>query len=261
MIVVKLQGGLGNQLFQWSIGKNISCKYNVPLYLDTNFYKLNLPGTTKRDFSLNKFPNLNYELIESARNNGRQFLRVSEPQQFTNINYNPSYNLYLDGYFQSEKYFLESSDVIKSQLSPDDTKLSKINSIIDKNRNNISLHIRRTDYLTSNGFHPVQSIDYYKESIELIGDYDFIYVFSDDVEWCKNNLSFKNMIFVDGNDDIEDIWIMSMCKNNIIANSSFSWWGAWLNNNPNKKIIAPKNWFGNGKSIDMDLIPNSWIKI
>ena len=128
--------------------------------------------------------------------------------------------------------------------------------------NNISIHIRRTDYVTSNGYHPVQSIEYYKQAIEIIGDYDNIFVFSDDINWCKENLKFDNMIFVDGNDDVEDMWLMSICNHNVIANSSFSWWGAWLNNNPDKKVIAPNNWFGSQTNLNTnDLIPNTWIKI
>jgi hypothetical protein len=85
-------------------------------------------------------------------------------------------------------------------------------------------------------------------------------VFSDDINWCKQNLSFPKMQFVEGQDNIEDLWFMSLCSNNIIANSSFSWWGAWLNNNPEKKVIAPKNWFGQYANINSsDIVPETWI--
>ena len=262
MIVVKLQGGLGNQLFQWAIGKNISCKYNVPLYLDTGFYKSNIPSVTKREFSLNKFPLLKYELTDNMVDDGNQFLIFSEQPFFTNINYNPSYNYYLDGYFQSEKYFIESSNFIIDELSPTIDNLNKLRDKYPIYKNNISIHIRRTDYITSNGFHPVQSIEYYKSAIEIISDYDNIFVFSDDINWCRENLKFDNMIFIHGNDDVEDIWLMSLCNHNVIANSSFSWWGAWLNKNKNKKVIAPSNWFGPDVNKNIDyLIPDSWIKL
>jgi hypothetical protein len=126
----------------------------------------------------------------------------------------------------------------------------------------VSLHVRRTDYVTSNGYHPVQSIEYYKNAIDIIGDYDYIFVFSDDIQWCKDNLKFKNMVFMEGFSDIEDLHIMSLCQNNIIANSSFSWWGAWLNIHPEKKIIAPTNWFGEQANLNTsDMIPSDWIKI
>lgn len=259
MIVAKLQGGLGNQIFQWAFGRNLAKANNVPLYLDTNFYNLNLPGITKRSFSLSKLPNLKFEIFENVKDNGKSFIRFNEPPFFTQLNYDSSFNYYLDGYFQCEKYFIESEDLIRNELAPSEEILKNLMAIEGIEGNNISLHVRRTDYITSNGFHPVQSIDYYQNAIDIIGDYDNVFIFSDDIDWCKKNLNFKNMIFVEGNDDIIDIWIMSLCKNNIIANSSFSWWGAWLNKNKNKKVIAPKLWFGSQN--EHNIIPDSWIVI
>lgn len=262
MIITKLQGGLGNQMFQWAFGKHLSNKYNVSFYIDVNFYKQDIMGVTKRTYSLSKFPNLKSKFIESVVNNGKVFSRFNEPSKFTNLEYNESNNYYLDGYFQSEKYFLESSDLIRKELSPSDEILKKLNLTPFIDTNVVSLHVRRTDYVTSNGYHPVQSIEYYKKALDIIGEYDYIFVFSDDIQWCKDNLKFTNMIFMEGFDDVEDIWLMSMCKNNIIANSSFSWWGAWLNSNPNKKVIAPNNWFGSQTNLNTDdIVPNNWIKI
>jgi hypothetical protein len=262
MIITKLQGGLGNQIFQWAFGRHLSNKYNVPFYIDTNFYKQDIMEVTKRSYSLDKFPNLKCNFIEIAVNNGKQLLRFNEPSKFTNLEYNESNNYYLDGYFQSEKYFLESSDLIRNELSPSDEVLKKLNLTPFIDTNVVSLHVRRTDYLTSNGYHPVQSIEYYKKALDIIGEYDHIFVFSDDIQWCKDNLTFNNILFMEGFDDVEDLWLMSMCKNNIIANSSFSWWGAWLNVNPDKKVIAPKKWFGLQTNLnDDDIIPTNWIKI
>lgn len=261
MIISKLQGGLGNQIFQWAFGRSISNINNVPFYLDTNFYKSDLPGVTKRSFSLNKFPKLKFSLFENAKNNGKKFMRFGEPQSFMSLDYNREYNYYLDGYFQNQKYFLDSFDLIREELSPTEDILQKLLDIDGIRSDSVSIHIRRTDYLTSGGFHPVQSIDYYKNAIDLIGDYDNIFIFSDDINWCKKNLRFKNMKFVEGNDEVIDIWIMSKCKNNVIANSSFSWWGAWLNTNENKKIIAPKIWFGQQVSENNNIIPQDWIVI
>ena len=124
------------------------------------------------------------------------------------------------------------------------------------------MHIRRTDYTTSNGYHPVQTVEYYKKALEIIGEYDKLFIFSDDIEWCRNNLKFDNMIFIEGNTDIEDLYLISLCKHNIIANSSFSWWGAWLNKNPNKKVIAPSKWFGDMANLnESDIVPEGWIRI
>ena len=259
MIISKIQGGLGNQLFQWAYGKSISIKYNTPLYLDILSYQ-NQFGT-KREFSLNKFTNLNY-VIKPNESDKVRIQNISDDFKFSEIKVENDSHYYLDGYWQSEKYFKESEQLIRNELKPSDIMLSKLNKtpLIDKN--NISLHIRRTDYVSSNGYHPVQSIKYYEDALSIIGEYDNIFIFSDDIKWCKDNLNFTNMIFMEGFSDIEDLYLMSMCKNNIIANSSFSWWGAWLNTNPNKKVISPINWFGDKTNINTsDIIPNDWINI
>jgi hypothetical protein len=231
MIIVKLQGGLGNQIFQWAYGRFLSEKYNTPLYLDLIFFQNNI-SDTKRLFSLNKFSKIKFQILPKDRNisnlsNEPEKIKLQQLGDnfiFNELYYEDDTHYYLDGYWQSEKYFKEIKDVIKSELSSNfDFSNSLALPIKD---NNISIHIRRTDYITSNGYHPVQSIQYYKDALKLIGDYDNIFVFSDDIEWCKQNLEFEKMIFIEGFDDVEDLWIMSMCKNNIIANSSFSWWGA-----------------------------------
>lgn len=263
MIITKLQGGLANQLFQWAYGKHISNKYNLKLYVDLEFYNQNIPGNTKRLYSLSKFPNINTEVFDRYNlTTNKSFLQLSDNFIFSYFNFNTDYNYYLNGYWQSEKYFLESSELIRKELSPSDYILKKLKQTPLIETNTVSIHIRRTDYVTSNGFHPVQSIEYYKNALNIIGDYDYIFVFSDDIQWCKENLTFDNMIFIEGFDDVEDLWLMSLCKNNIIANSSFSWWGAWLNNNPNKKVVAPINWFGDNANLSSDcIIPNNWIKL
>jgi hypothetical protein len=266
MIITKLQGGLANQIFQWAYGRYLSEKYNTPLYLDTTSY-LNQFGITKREFSLNKFPNLQYQILPSDISNlseepkKSRIQTISDNFNFNELNYEEDSHYYLNGYWQSEKYFKEIEDIIRRELQPSNESLEKFSKLpIDKN--NVSIHIRRTDYVTSNGYHPVQPIEYYQKGLETVSDYDNIFVFSDDIQWCKDNLTFNNMIFIEGFDDVEDIWLMSMCKNNIIANSSFSWWGAWLNSNPNKKVIAPNNWFGNQTNLNTsDIIPDNWIKI
>ena len=145
-------------------------------------------------------------------------------------------------------------------MQPTTKTLEKLKKKI--NGKSISLHVRRTDYVTSNGFHPVQTVEYYNKAIETIGSYDQILVFSDDINWCKENLNYDNVLFVENQDNLEDMWLMSLCDHNIIANSSFSWWGAWLNQNKDKIVIAPKNWFGSQSNLnDLDIIPNNWVKI
>lgn len=269
MIITRLQGGLANQIFQWAYGKYLSEKYNTPLYLDINSYNFQAVGDTIRNFALSKFPNLKYRIIPS--NNINDFLVEKEKTklkvikdkfEFDLFEYEDYTNYYLDGFWQSDIFFKDIENIIKKELNPSDETKEKLNKIPFIDKNNISLHIRRTDYATSKGYHPVQDIDYYMESIEKIGKYDYLFIFSDDIKWCKDNFKFNNMIFIEGFDDVEDIWIMSMCKNNIIANSSFSWWGAWLNENPNKKVVAPKKWFGEIANLrDDKIVPDNWIRI
>jgi hypothetical protein len=256
MIVSKIQGGLGNQIFQWAYGKSLSKKYNTDLFLDLNFYK-NQSGNTFREFELDKFPNLNYE---TKKKENKKFTEIVDDFCYKELNYNENLNYYLNGFWQSEKYFSEFSDVIQSELQPDVLTRKKLLSIVSDN--SASLHIRRTDYVTSNGFHPVQNIEYYNKALDIIGNYDQLLIFSDDINWCKENLNYKKMIFIENMSSVENVWLMSLCKNNIIANSSFSWWGAWLNQNKNKTVVIPKNWFGNNVDLNTsDIYPNNWIKI
>lgn len=261
MIVSKVQGGLGNQLFQWAIVKNLSLDHNIQFFLDIRSLSLGpQSGVTKRNFSLSKFPNLDYKTIDDINfSNFKIFIDNFKYQSFQ-IDVNE--NLYFNGYWQTQKYFEKNKNQILECLSPDIETQNKLNTVIPKTNNSISLHVRRTDYLTSNGFHFVQPVQYYQSAIEEIGTYDKIYVFSDDIHWCKNNLHFDNIIFMENRDELEDLWLMSYCKNNIIANSSFSWWGAWLNTDKDKKVITPKKWYGDWVNIDMnEIIPGNWIKI
>jgi hypothetical protein len=259
MIITKIQGGLGNQMFQYAYGKNLSSKYNTELRLDKRFY--DYQGMPKREFGLNKFPNIFTNTDMNFSLTGQTY-KIDDDFKYKDLTNPLNDNYYLDGYWQSEKYFKESIDLIREDFQPSKEIISKLIKTPLIDTNTISLHVRRTDYVTSNGYHPVQSIDYYNNAIDLIGDYDNIFIFSDDLNWCKDNLKFNNMIFISDFTDIEDLHLMSLCRHNIIANSSFSWWGAWLNDNKDKKVIAPSNWFGSMANLSTDdIIPDSWIKI
>tara|TARA_R100001163_G_C5049414_1_gene186340 strand:- start:179 stop:937 length:759 start_codon:yes stop_codon:yes gene_type:complete len=251
-------GGLGNQMFQYAYAKNLSILNKDKFYLDTSFYNHQV-GVTPRVFSLNSFPKLIINL---------EIPTQGVPKIIIDNFIYDSQNIFkgdcfLDGYWQSEKYFKESKNTIIDDFSPDTKNQKKLLEKYPQVTNNsISLHIRRTDYLTSNGYHPVQTLDYYNKAIDILGNYENIFIFSDDISWCKENLSFNNMLFVEGNTDVEDLWLMSLCEKNIIVNSSFSWWGAYLNKNRNKKVIAPSRWFGDGVNLNtQDILPEEWIKI
>jgi hypothetical protein len=173
--------------------------------------------------------------------------------------------LCLIGYFQSEKYFIDYKNEIINlfYISSDNIKtienFFKFLGCLDKPIT--SVHVRRGDYLNNPDFHIPCSVEYYKQAMEEIGDSYFIFV-SDDMDWVRENFKSPNVIYSDLNDEILDFTLMTHCDNNIIANSSFSWWGAYLNKNKNKKVIAPKKWFGpNGPKDTQDIIPNDWILI
>jgi len=260
MIISKIQGGLGNQIFQYAYAKHLAYKYNTEIRFDIRFYDLD-QGEVVREFLLNKFPNTFINTDINISFTGPVY-RISDDFNYREFINEVGCNYYLDGYWQSEKFFKESEDLIREDLKPSEEILEKIKKTPFLDTNTISLHVRRGDYLNSNGYHPVQSVEYYQNSIEKIGKYDYIFVFSDDIQWCKDNLNFNNMVFIEGLSNLEDLHLMSMCKNNIIANSTFSWWGAWLNSNPNKIVIAPKKWFGDRCDLnESDIIPSNWIRL
>lgn len=252
MIVVRLMGGLGNQLFQWAYGKHLSLTGNRNLYMDLSFLNSYIPGVTKRSYSLNKFPNFSEKLTDEIVGNSRPFDVVADVTDLDALN--PEKNYILIDHFQKERFFKGSEAVIRHTLSPPADLAERFGITT----NSVSMHIRRTDYVTSNGFHPVQDLEYYTQALCELEAYDKLFVFSDDPSWCRENLPFENMTVVTGNDEVVDLWLMSLCRDNIIANSSFSWWGAWLNSNTGKKVVYPKKWYGGHEA---DIACSEWIAI
>lgn len=291
-ICVKIVGGMGNQMFQYSFGKYLSIKNKDLLFLDISFYERQ-NGNTKRKFDLNIF-NITSNKIAKAEeiknflgiyrnriiskllkkfNKKPKYLLEEEYFEFNNNfkNWNKE-NALIIGYFQSEKYFKEIEDIIKNEFKIKNELLSEKIKKITKELNEIesvSIHVRRGDYvsnLSTNKYHGVLPIGYYKKAIDIINkkiNNPTFYLFSDDIEWCKNNLKdlSNNIVFIEKQKDYEDLELMKNCKHNIIANSSFSWWGAWLNENSEKIVIAPNDWFANKNINTKDLIPETWIKI
>ncbi len=268
MISIKIMGGLGNQMFQWAFARSLQETYGHSIEYDGSFYLTSTSDNLcKRYFALNKFPNIvfNREGLEwSKEPSDPAVYQVNDYFDYEKVpKMNRKEKLYaLTGYWQSEKYFIENENIIRNNLEIgkdlDYNIKSKYNWI--GSEDTVSIHIRRTDYLTTNGVHPVQPVSYYEQALDLIGKKKII-VFSDDIEWCKGTLKFPNMEFISGNDEMTDLYLMSMCSDHVIANSSFSWWGAWLNKNKDKKVIAPKKWFGAGGMSDKDIVPETWTKI
>ncbi len=253
MVNSNLMGGLGNTLFQIATSLALAIDNDDTLVYDISE---TVPGQHSpiESYLNNIFRNINFSKLETP------LTHYNEPNfHFNKINYIP--NIRLNGYFQSERYFRHQRDKIIEFFSPTKDITKKLITkypFINKS-NTCSIHVRRGDYLRLPNHHPVCSPAYYGEAIKYIGDNSIFLVFSDDIEWCKKTFKGPSFIFIEKNKDFEDLYLMSMCKNNIIANSSFSWWGAWLNKNKDKKVVAPSMWFGdaiNHKTID--LIPETW---
>ena len=256
MISCYLQGGLGNQLFQIATTLSFAWDNNIDPAFNFNTHYLPLQGNKANTYKENIYKNL--KMIDEAT--WRRLRIYNEPNFYYNKIPKNLTNILLNGYFQSEKYFINNREEILKVFSPTQKireEISKYNDLL-KNKT-CSVHIRRGDYLKFPKEHLLQTKEYYHNSFnDFDSDVHFI-VFSDDIKWCKENLKHKNIHFIDDHLDYINLYLMSLCDNNIIANSSFSWWGAWLNQNKNKKIIAPKKWFGENKKLETkDLIPNRW---
>jgi hypothetical protein len=257
-VSINTMGGLGNMLFQIATAYSISKRDNMNLIVDsTNHHGAH--------YSISKYMN---NILRNIKFSEKSLNYTCYGENGHNFNQLPKFDsdIKLIGYFQSEKYFINHRDEIINLFSPTHDILKKINDkYCDVLKNNTtSLHVRRGDFLGISDFHPILPIEYYKDSINLIDNENIVLIFSDDINWCKSNFDFINKkIFIDDLEDFEELYLMTMCKNNIIANSTFSWWGAWLNENSEKLVISPKIWFG--KSLQHlktdDIYCQNWIKI
>lgn len=257
-VSTRLMGGLGNMMFQIATAYSIALRDNKEMICDTR--DMMAPHKPYTFYLDNIFRKVKWtDSTINQRYLGEEGFQYVPIPNFTG-------NVKLIGHFQSEKYFINYKNEILDLFEIDDkTKnnlLKKYNDII--NQDTCSLHVRRGDYIGLPNHHPTQSIDYYKNAVKIIGEDKHYLIFSDDIKWCEENFDFiENKVFISNNLDYEDLYLMSMCKNNIIANSTFSWWGAWLNKNENKQVIIPNKWFGVAYSSFKtdDLYCNNWIKI
>lgn len=271
MIIVKLMGGLGNQMFQFAVASILSKKTGKILYLDVSFFKINHKEITPRNFQLGIFNNdyrffssiyLKKLLKKSFIKNFMNIMGIKTVKKYSEKSLNFDSNIlkltppvHLVGYFQSYKYFEGNESLVRNLFRFD------VDELNDKNKNylcqikssySVSVHIRRGDYVSNKTIlenHGVCSLDYYRKAIKVLSDklISFkLFFFSDDIDWVKDKFSSVDIpkVFVvqDSKTDWVDMFLMSSCKHQIIANSSFSWWSAWLNSNSSKIVIAPKVW-------------------
>ena len=302
MIIVKLQGGLGNQMFQYAFGRALAYNYKTDLVLDTNWFSGNTAklGYAKREYQLDQFNNSALDIDQNElfhigqkinflkqfpSNRGfhtktkwlfmkyfGKYTYISEKQKFifdVNILPKRKKNTYVEGYWQNELYFSKIEEIIRKEFQlkddlPDDEKafIQQIEAT-----NSICIHVRRGDYVVSpkvKAYLGVLPMDYYLSAVEYIKKKiinPVFYVFSDEPEWCSNNLQLPCDFHIASSDNrnlTHEMVLMSHCRHQIIANSSFSWWAAWLNTNNDKIVIAPRCWRVEDARSP---VPDRWIKM
>ncbi len=294
-------GGLGNQMFQYAAAKTLTAKLKTTLKLDLSFLDedLNHQNITKREYALARF-DIADPIIEKKEL--FHFFRICRMLGLTRIHglnrtvfsnriplpkmvshYAPSYykkfhalsdNTYLDGYWQSEKYFLPAVDLIKNVFTNNDRGIiEKVKEIGRPFLGNTlcSIHIRRGDYISNpiaRARHGACPVSYYLDAMAFITnkihEVAFLVV-TDDQDWVKNvfipESGHYRVALVAGNDPFVDLAVMYSCDHHIIANSSFSWWGAWLGANPDKIVVTPRKWYADQTIFVDDMIPQSWIRM
>ncbi|MBZ9664915.1 alpha-1,2-fucosyltransferase [Pseudomonas sp. LMG 31766] len=291
MIINQIYGGLGNQMFQYAAGRAASLRLNETMALDISFFE---SSSLHQGFELFRVFNIDTPLAgfeEISRVLGWQgfkyMRRIVARPEFKRIrkcsfiiepsfNYWPGMRLvpgdcYLSGYWQSEKYFSDCVSIIRKDFAFKEPLGSLNEELLKKitQKNSVSLHVRRGDYVAyaNTSVYACCSIGYYKKAVDYIAAQvkdPVFFVFSDDPDWVKANLKFEYDHFYvshnKGTESYNDMRLMSRCDHHIIANSSFSWWGAWLNPCIDKIVIAPEAWFVNGTDAS-DLCPEAWIKL
>jgi hypothetical protein len=297
MIVMRLKGGLGNQMFQYALGRVLSIKNNTKLAFNIEAYL----DQTSRPFKGNMMASRNFDLDvfnivgRIAKKNEIPFLyrmygkgkimlildavrrRIfkHKAQELYFEKFNPKMlelgpNSYIDGFFQSPKYFAGFEDVIRKDFTLKNPLPEHIQKLSEEIQaiNSVCIHVRRGDFV-GNKDHEVVTLEYYQKGIDYISKkvpIEKIYVFSDDIEWCKNNITSSfPAAFVDseyaGVKGEAHMFLMSKCKHFVIANSSFAWWAVWLSSSKEKIVVAPKHWFTDTSIDTSDLTPEEWIRI
>ena len=295
--IVKFNGGLGNQMFQYAFACALSNKFGAEVLFDFSFFEdvkfhkdvtqrvfeldvfnLECKSITKEDLVKVKRPDFDSKLKRTLAKRLPKLFGINYFREKNNFCFekklldSPDY-YYYDGYFQNEEYFKHlRPELLKKftlKVQPDEKNQKILKKI--QTTNSISIHIRRGDYVDlkcASKFHGVCSLGYYQSAVDYLSKRvvaPHFFVFSDDIEWVMENLEIEHpSVFVDFNSDKGwlDFNLMKNCKHNIIANSSFSWWSAWLNENKDKIIIAPNKWFAECSGLDSkSILPENWIKI
>jgi hypothetical protein len=277
MIITRLHGRLGNQMFQYAAARGLAARRGTGVALDTREAEARGEGFLTRAFDLplkepDRLPPLKRD---APLRYGLWRLTSPSFRREDGLGYNAAIETwpdgtYLHGYWQSERYFAHVSDAIRSDFRFPESQSAQNAEMAARISAgpSVSLHVRRGDYV-SLGAHVLCDQAYYEAALARVLDgLDValtVYVFSDDPDWAKANLPLpcpKVVVDFNGSDaDFEDMRLMSLCDHNIIGNSSFSWWGAWLNANPDKRVTGPAKWFGDPKLVNPDILPAGWLRI
>lgn len=292
MIIVKLLGGLGNQMFQFATGRAVAHRLNAELLLDVSaFMHYDLRRYELDSWAIGARSATADELAYACVSPGRPSLirRLMQAAGFgvpmnrfqeASFAYDPRIltvkdPAYLDGYFQSALYFSDVAGLLRKEFAlrapVDERNAATRRQIEEADKTAVSLHIRRGDYVTNAHtaqYHGVCSLDYYRRAVAHVAEHCHaprFFVFSDDLDWVKDNLKIDyEMVLVDANGPDNGAWDMALmmaCRHHIIANSSFSWWGAWLNPHADKIIVAPQQWFSGAAHDTRDLVPGDWVRL
>tara|TARA_R100000008_G_scaffold82813_1_gene67474 strand:+ start:453 stop:1250 length:798 start_codon:yes stop_codon:yes gene_type:complete len=255
-------GRLGNAMFQYAALVGASHKTGHECVFDYQN-----PGSLGSYFNLSIPTNMSREEINQNIHNVYDQPKFCYDQSFEEIEDSTD----IRGYFQSSKFFEGVEDEIRKEFTPIDEVIDSCSTIESSLREKsggkrlVSIHVRRGDYMMLKDHHPPCEVSYYKNAISQFDINNSVFVvFSDDMNWCKKVFE-ENVIYVDGGAPVQDMYMMSKCDDNIIANSSFSWWGAWLNSNQDRKVVAPSVWFGPAKDPAEhpmhDLYEEGWIVV
>lgn len=269
---------MGNQMFQYAFARSLSLKMNTEFKIDLSFLKRRDLGENfiYRNFDLDIFNIPENIIIQTPIDNLQNISEKMFSYSHDTVNCIEQHierDVYLEGYWQSYKYFEEFNNQIKMDFlfknpiknNGDTNVKNMINDIMTSN--SVMVNIRRADYLNNN-FHGVMGVEYINKASKIIHsriNNPRYFVFSDDIEWCEENVKLDNMVIVNHEykGDRFDLYLqlMKSCKHFIIPNSTFAWWSAWLSDNKNKIVISPKSWFTNDSINTNDLIPSNWIRI
>jgi hypothetical protein len=287
MIITRLSFGLGNNLFQYALGRRLALERNTEFLIDftgENYNRRNYCLSYMSHFNtiksvakrrdvlrlklLNRFP-----ILSSGYRNS--FIKENG-SAFDESVLNAPKNAYLTGYWQSEKYFKPIENIIRQDLTFKEPQGEKYDRLLDKIKrsDSISVHVRRGDYMLQKNLNMFTTCtpEYFLAAEALVlkkVSSPELFIFSDDIDWVKQNISFRSPVTLisDNNltlgnaSDYQELMLMGACKHNITSNSTYSWWGAWLNNNPQKIVVTPKKWFIDPTMDEKDLIPPEWIKM